>query len=277
VIFNEVIPNPTDEYYRELQRLKIVTAGPPRDPATYQYLDHLDDEDGLTYKVTRVEQLKGYIVAYRRLVTPRASDTREELVPVHIADICCMTDDLVQARKASAATPNQDSRPTSNGTPETPSQRTSTVMELDENTGPISRARVNTSGVLQSSLGEPPPFRSRKGLRENLSTGNRRVNFDRSCKHTNMVYTLPEDIAPSSYRAAINSDEAVEWRKAIKAELSRDSYRTHLGVHPSCAATSFLRRRSISDRLSASRLASLSMVADKRRKGLISPRPSHPW
>jgi hypothetical protein len=124
VIFNEVIPNPTDEYYRELQRLKIVTAeGRPRDPATYQYLvglDHLDDEDGLTYK-----QLKGYIiVAYRRLVTPRASDTREELVvPVHIADICRMTDDLVQARKASAATPNQDSRPASNGTLETPSQR----------------------------------------------------------------------------------------------------------------------------------------------------------
>jgi hypothetical protein len=123
VIFNEVIPNPTDEYYRELQRLKIVTAeGRPRDPATYQYLvglDHLDDEDGLTYK-----QLKGYIiVAYRRLVTPRASDTREELVPVHIADICRMTDDLVQARKASAATLNQDSRPASNGTLETPSQR----------------------------------------------------------------------------------------------------------------------------------------------------------
>jgi hypothetical protein len=80
VIFNEVIPNRTDENYRELQWLKIVTAeGPPRDPATYQYLvglDHLDDEDGLTYKVTQVEQLKGYIVAYRRLVTPRASDSR---------------------------------------------------------------------------------------------------------------------------------------------------------------------------------------------------------
>jgi hypothetical protein len=40
VLFNEVIPNPPDEYYRELQRLNVVTAeGPPRDPATYhQYL-----------------------------------------------------------------------------------------------------------------------------------------------------------------------------------------------------------------------------------------------
>jgi hypothetical protein len=115
VLFNEVIPNPTDEYYRELQRLTVVTAeGPPRDPATYQYLvglDHLDDEDGLSYKVTRIDKVKGYIVAYRRLVTPRASDTREELVPVHVADICRMTDDLVQSRKASVATPDGDSRP----------------------------------------------------------------------------------------------------------------------------------------------------------------------
>jgi hypothetical protein len=65
VIFNEVIPTPTEEYYRELHRLKVVTAeGHPRDPETYQYLvglDHLDDGDGLTYKVTRVEQVKGNI------------------------------------------------------------------------------------------------------------------------------------------------------------------------------------------------------------------------
>jgi hypothetical protein len=85
VLFNKVIPKPTDEYYRELQRLKIVTSeGTPRDPATYQYLvglNHLDDEDGWTYNVTRVDQVKGCIVAYRRLVTPRASDTREELLP----------------------------------------------------------------------------------------------------------------------------------------------------------------------------------------------------
>jgi hypothetical protein len=112
VLFNEVIPNPTDEYYRELQRLNVVTAeGSPRDPATYQYLvglDHLDDEDGLTYnKVIRIDKVKGYIVTYRRLVTPRASDTREELVPIHIADIYRMTDDLVQSRKASTATPDE--------------------------------------------------------------------------------------------------------------------------------------------------------------------------
>jgi hypothetical protein len=81
--------------------------GTPR-PISILWDDHLDDEGGLNYKVTRIDKVKGYIVAYQRLVTPRASDTREELVPVHIADICRI---LVQSRKASVATPDGDSRP----------------------------------------------------------------------------------------------------------------------------------------------------------------------
>ena len=101
-------------------------------------------------------------------------------------------------------------------------------MQLDEDTGPTRRVRVNTEGVLQSSPGAPPPFRSRKGLGENLSTGHRRVNPGRACKSTNVVYTLqeegtvlpPDDIAPSSYRAAVNSAEGADWRDAIKTELS---------------------------------------------------------
>jgi hypothetical protein len=88
-----------------------------------------------------VEQVKGHIVAYRRLVTPRASDTREELVPIHIADICRMTDDLVQSRKVSAATPDGDSRPAMRNIPERPSQRTSTSSESDVDISP-SRALV---------------------------------------------------------------------------------------------------------------------------------------
>jgi hypothetical protein len=211
IFFNEVIPSPTDEYYRELQRLKIVmVVEPPRDPATYQYLtglDHLDDED-----------------------TPHASDTRDELVPVHIADICRMTDDVVQSRKASTTTLDQELRPVSNGSSEPPSQRISRDnMELAEDTGVIRRVRVNTECVLHSSPGAPPPFRNRKGLSENLSTGNRRVvNPGRACKSTNVVYTLQEEgtvpppdvIAPSSYRAAINSAEADDWRNAIRTKLS---------------------------------------------------------
>jgi hypothetical protein len=140
-------------------------------------LDHLDDKDSLTYKVTRIDKVKGYIVAYRRLVTPRASDTREEFVPVHI---CRMTDDLVQSRKASVTTPDGDLRPAPmRNTLDRPSQRTSTEREPDVDISP-SRDRVNATGVSQSSS-RMPPFRSRKGLAENLTAGNRRVNPDRAC------------------------------------------------------------------------------------------------
>jgi hypothetical protein len=109
--------------------------------------------------------------------------------------------------------------------PERPSQRTSTLSEPDVDISP-SWARVNTFGVSRRSPAQPP-FRSRKSLTENLSTGNRRVNPDRACKSPNVVYTLqeegtapvPDDIAPSSYRAALASNEAADWREAIRSEL----------------------------------------------------------
>ena len=194
MIFNEVIPNPTEDYYRELQKHKVVVAeGPPRDPATYGYLvglDHLDDEDGLTYRVTRIAKANGYIVAYRRLVTPRASDTREELVPVHIADICRMTEDLVHSKKALAATPDGDSRPAVRTASERLPQRASTERDPDVDTSP-SRGRVSTPRASQDTSGAPP-FRSRKSMAENLGQGNRRASLSRACKTPNVVYTLQE-------------------------------------------------------------------------------------
>ena len=43
-----------------------------KDPTDFQFLvetHHLDDEDGLVYETTRVVVQRGFIVAYRRLVT----------------------------------------------------------------------------------------------------------------------------------------------------------------------------------------------------------------
>ena len=81
---------------------------------------------------------------------------------------------LVQSRTDSVAMLDGWSRPAVNRLLEPPSQRSSTDMELDEDTGPISRVRVNTAGVSQSS-----PGRGRVKA-ENLSTGNRRVHLDRA-------------------------------------------------------------------------------------------------
>ena len=57
VIINEIIPDPTVEYFAELERLKIEVAEESKDPADFQFLvgtEHLDDEDGLVYETTRV-------------------------------------------------------------------------------------------------------------------------------------------------------------------------------------------------------------------------------
>ena len=67
VVFSEIIPNPTDE----LERFKINVASERRDPANYQFLigmQHIDDEDGLVF-IKLATVCKGYVVAYRRLVT----------------------------------------------------------------------------------------------------------------------------------------------------------------------------------------------------------------
>lgn len=52
---------------------------------------HLDDEDGLVYETTRVLSRKGFVVAYRRVVTATGVKPREEATPIHVADVARMT------------------------------------------------------------------------------------------------------------------------------------------------------------------------------------------
>jgi hypothetical protein len=155
-----------------------------------------------------------------------------------MADICRMTDDQVQSRKASAATPDGDSRPAMRNIPERPSQRTSTSLEPDVDIS-SSRARVNTSGVSRSSPTQPP-FRSRKSLTENLSTGNRRVNPDRACQSPNFVYTLQEEgtlILPLTGQPSPRTRQQTGARRSGPSSrhfsmiaAAGDSFLTHLGV-----------------------------------------------
>ena len=90
VVFNEIIPDPTSEYFAELDRLQIEVAADAKDPQEYSFLvgsHHLDDEDGMVYETTRVAVRKGFIVAFRRLVTDSVLKPREEATPIHIADV----------------------------------------------------------------------------------------------------------------------------------------------------------------------------------------------
>jgi hypothetical protein len=61
----------------------------------FKYLEntyHLDDEDGLMYKVSRVGKHRGYIVAWRQLVLTDGTLDKESKRPVHIKDVEKLTD-----------------------------------------------------------------------------------------------------------------------------------------------------------------------------------------
>jgi hypothetical protein len=90
LIFNEIIPDPTADNFSELEKLKIEVASESKAPSDYSFLvgtHHLDDKDGLIYETTRVVARKGFIVAYRRLVTTTGVKPREEASPIHVADV----------------------------------------------------------------------------------------------------------------------------------------------------------------------------------------------
>ena len=81
MLFIESKPNPTDKYFAELELLKIDMASEFREPAESQtlvWMQHFDDEDGFVNETTRVTVRKGYIVAYRRLMTTADFNPREE-------------------------------------------------------------------------------------------------------------------------------------------------------------------------------------------------------
>ena len=69
---------------------------PKSKPVTdFQYLIdtyHLDDEDGLLYKVTRVGKYKNYIVCWRRLVLSDGTLHKEDKLPIHAQDVADLTD-----------------------------------------------------------------------------------------------------------------------------------------------------------------------------------------
>ena len=90
VVFNEIIPNPTNEYFAELEQLKIDVASESCDPADYQFLvgtQHIDVEDGLVYETTGVIVRKGYIVAYCRRGTTVDSMSWEEWTSIYKANV----------------------------------------------------------------------------------------------------------------------------------------------------------------------------------------------
>ena len=102
VLFDENIPERSDDYFKELDdAAKVFVGTEAKSVADFAYLKgqyHVDDEDGLLYVTTRVENRKGYIVGYRAQVTA-GTGQKEEKTPIHIADIEKLTKETEKSRK----------------------------------------------------------------------------------------------------------------------------------------------------------------------------------
>jgi hypothetical protein len=217
-IINEVIPAYSQEYYAELsahlQSAAIKVADHTAVPEDYAFLVgtcHRDDEDGLVYRVTRIDVIKGDIVAFRRLDSAATDETPEEKVSIHVADICRMTEDLVSGHTSGQTLFDETTRPAKRAhnpessraepviNPECSIQRAELVDEHPARGQPAftagaSQERVHSNrSVSGSRVAESRSFKSRSNLTDNLNPPvplGSRQQPSRACK--NIVFTLQE-------------------------------------------------------------------------------------
>ena len=96
-MFNEIIPDYSDEYYQTINALKIEMVSDEKNIDLYMHLAgerYIDNENQMMYVNTRVVLYDGMIVAYRALVKQDGSPGNEEKAPIHIADVVEMMGEL---------------------------------------------------------------------------------------------------------------------------------------------------------------------------------------
>jgi hypothetical protein len=118
-----------------------------------------DDEDGLVYRVTRIDVIKRNIVTFRRLDSAATDETPEEKVPIHVADICRMTEDLVSGHTSVQTLFDGTTRPAKRAhNPESPTAEpainpeSSTQRAELVNDYPARRQSASTAGASQERV-----------------------------------------------------------------------------------------------------------------------------
>lgn len=241
VIFNEIIPDPTAEYFSELEKLKIEVASDAKDPADYSFLvgtQHLDDEDGLLYETTRVVVQKGFIVAYRRLVTSAGVKPREETTPIHIADVARMTatlqcpspDDSVQR---ALETPRNDTPGPRRQVDISlnPDRRFEAPLEVPSSSSALpiwnSQGRLATSTPADKRRRLSQGLELRTNLASEFQTPPQRGRH-KSRSHINVLFLLCLHMScPQSYTQALKSPDHQAWKQSMDEELDTLQNKRH--------------------------------------------------
>jgi hypothetical protein len=266
VVFNEVIPEPSADYFSELEKLKIEVASDSKDPSEFQYLvgtPHIDDEDGLVYNTTRVVVRKGFIVAYRRLITPGEPQPREEATPIHVADVVRMSAALLHAPSVidsvspAASTPRSDA-------PDTP-QRGNISLNPDRRIEAL-RSAPSPSALIpgwnsQGRLATDTPADKRRRLSQGLEL---RTNLDSEFSapaqqrgrrkrkaDINFLFLLCLHLScPQTYTQALKSPDCDAWKASMDSELHTLQHKRKCwevvpyprdGQHNFCVATLYSR------------------------------------
>ena len=92
-IFNEIIPDYTEEYFNTVRAMQIEVVTNEEDIENFRHLSgtrYRDDETRHEYINTRITLYDGLIVAYRAPVRSNGEAGNEEKSPIHIADVIRM-------------------------------------------------------------------------------------------------------------------------------------------------------------------------------------------
>ncbi len=105
IVFDEDILSHSEAYFSELNRIindiiDITDKNKPKSLEDYHYLigtKHYYDEDDMEYKVNRIANQSGYIVAFRISILSDGSNRWEDTIAIHIVDIVRMTNSHVNS------------------------------------------------------------------------------------------------------------------------------------------------------------------------------------
>ena len=215
VLFDESVPERSQDYYRELEEAQVAIDPEARQPGEFEYLIGKHHEDGgLLYKTNRVVIRKGLIVGYRSLVTGNQVQV-EDKTPIHIADIKKMTEDLAQRVVRARVTDNRDGGisgvvPQQSESGQVQPQADSALPSGEgtpaENHPHGKRARTPRTVTNVSVLGQIHHLSDESDVSDLLQEAD------------SVWMSAEESTVPQTHRESLESAEHREWRRARRVE-----------------------------------------------------------